>query len=84
MEQVWVKRGVSDSISSEIKSEDFAVTDISQTPNTILASIFSNWYKDSFKIQEKVYFCKCNNLEYVEYWSNNKGEYVNYEKEDIR
>ena len=22
--------------------------------------------KDSFKIQEKVYFCKCNNLEYVE------------------
>ena len=23
--------------------------------------------KDSFKIQEKVYFCKCNNLEYVKY-----------------
>ena len=27
-----------------------------------------------------MYFCKCNNLEYVKCQCNNKGEYVNYEK----
>ena len=47
-------------------------------------STFSSWYKGAFDIQEKVYFCKCDNLEYVKYQCDNKGEYVNYEKEDIR
>ena len=37
-----------------------------------------------FEIQEKVYFRRHNNLEYVKYSLNNKDEYVNYEKEDIR
>ena len=37
-----------------------------------------------FLIQEKVYVCKRNNLEYVKYRERNKGEYVNYEKKDIR
>ena len=53
-------------------------------PQYDIGVYFFKLVQDSFKIQEKVYFCKCNNLEYVEYWSNNKGEYVNYEKEDIR
>ena len=37
-----------------------------------------------FEIQEKVYFRRHNNLEYVKYSLNNKDEYVNYEKEDTR
>ena len=37
-----------------------------------------------FKIQENVYIYRCNNLEYVKYKLENKGEYVNYEKKDIR
>jgi len=40
--------------------------------------------KKFFSVQEKVYFCRSDNLEYVELLLNNKGEYVNYEKEDIR
>ena len=40
--------------------------------------------KKFFLIQEKVYFCKRNNLEYVKSLSDNKGEYVNHEKKDIR
>lgn len=31
-----------------------------------------------------MYICKYNNLEYVKYQLDNKGEYVNYEKKDIR
>ena len=37
-----------------------------------------------FLIQEKVYICIYDNLEYVKYRFGNKNEYVNYEKEDIR
>jgi len=36
-----------------------------------------------FLIQENVYICIHNNLEYVKYKLENKGEYVNYEKKDI-
>ena len=47
----------------------------------------TDWNKNILKfffIQEKVYFCKHNNLEYVKYQCSNKSEYVNYEKKDIR
>ena len=47
----------------------------------------TDWNKNILKfflIQEKVYFCKRNNLEYVKSLSDNKGEYVNHEKKDIR
>ncbi len=32
----------------------------------------------------KVYFCKYHNLEYVKFRHDNKDEYVNYEKKNIR
>lgn len=47
----------------------------------------NNWNKNILKfflIQEKVYFCRRNNLEYVKFLANDKCEYVNYEKENIR
>ena len=40
--------------------------------------------QNPFLNQEKVYICRCDKFEYVECRLNNKGEYVNYEKEDIR
>ena len=47
----------------------------------------TDWNKNILKfflIQEKVYICTCDNLEYVKYRFGNKNKYVNYEKEDIR
>ena len=47
-------------------------------------STFSSWYNVALDIQEKVYFCKCDNLKYVKCQCSDKGEYVNHEKKDIR
>lgn len=47
----------------------------------------TDWNKNILKFfltQEKVYICKCDNLEYVIYIQFNKDEYVNYETKDIR
>ena len=47
----------------------------------------TDWNKNIlnfFLTQEKVYICKCDDLEYVIYRERNKDEYVNYEKKDIR
>ena len=36
------------------------------------------------QLNPRMYFCKSDNLEYVKSQSDDKGEYVNYEKKDIR